>query len=102
MHQSLWEEIRGRRSYRSHSELRKYKIVVEEDIGVVSTKNCRSCCLHDGMHAETLKIHLPKVSEISSSLALVFLWPVRLTVLFLEHFQPAISTAYCFLFSVSV
>ena len=38
-------------------------------------KICRSCCLHDGiphdgMHAETLKIHLPKASEVSSSLAL--------------------------------
>ena len=36
----------------------KNKIVVEKDIGVVSTKICRSCCLHDGMHAETLKIRL--------------------------------------------
>ena len=24
--------------------------------------------LHDGIHAETLKIHLPKASEVSSSL----------------------------------
>ena len=50
-------------SCRSHSELRKHKIVVEEDIGVVSTKICRSCSLsdgimHDGIYTETLKIHL--------------------------------------------
>ena len=68
-------------------------------------KNCRSCCLHDGilndgMYAETLKIHLPKASEVSSSLAPVSLC-VRLKFLFLEHFQPAISTVYGFLFSVS-
>ena len=80
--------------------------------GVVSTKNCRSCCwhdsiLHDGMHAETLKIHLPKASEVSSSLALTasrwsffqfLLCYVRLRFLFLEHFQPAISTVFCSLF----
>ena len=41
------------------SELRKHQIVVEEDICVVSTKICRSRCLHDGilndgMYAETL------------------------------------------------
>ena len=77
-------------------------------------KNCRSCCLHDGilndgMYAETLKIHLPKASEVSSSLALyskpMIKSPVslcvRLKFLFLEHFQPAISTVYGFLFSVS-
>ena len=29
LHQSLWGEIRGRRSCRSHSELWKHKIVVE-------------------------------------------------------------------------
>ena len=62
---SFWGEIRGIRSCRSHSELRKHQIVVEEDICVVSTKICRSCCLHDGilndgMYAETLKIHLRK------------------------------------------
>ena len=56
---------------RSHSELRKHKTVAEEDdIRVVSTKNCRSCCLHDGilhdgMHAETLKIHLQKVACVA-------------------------------------
>ena len=58
-----------------HSELRKHKIVVEEDICVVFTKICRSCCLHDGilndgMYAETLITHLRKASEVSSSLAL--------------------------------
>ena len=44
-------------------------IVVEEDIGVASTKICRSCCLHDGMLAETLThvfwengVHYPRVS----------------------------------------
>ena len=30
------------------------------------------------------------------------LWCLRLQCLFLEHFQPAISTVFCFLFSVSV
>ena len=75
LHQSLWGETRGRRSCRSHSELWKHKIVVKEDLGVVSTKKCRSCCLYngilnDGMHTETLKIHLPKASEVSSSLSL--------------------------------
>ena len=40
LHQSFWREIRKRRSCRSHSELRKHKIVVEEDIGVYSTKVC--------------------------------------------------------------
>ena len=59
----------------SHSELRKHIIVVEEDIGVVSTNICRSCCLHDGilhdgMYAKTLKIRYPKASEVSSSHAL--------------------------------
>ena len=50
LHQSLWGEIRGIRSCRSHSELRKHQLVEEEDICVVSTKNiCRSCCLHDGI-----------------------------------------------------
>ena len=53
----------------------EHQIVVEEDICVVSTKICRSCCLHDGIlndgvYAETLKIHLSKASEVSSSLAL--------------------------------
>ena len=114
LHQSLWGEIHGRRSCRSYSELRKHKIVEEEDIGVVSTKICRSCCLHDGilhdrMQVETLKIHLQKASEVSPSLALTasqwsslqfLLWCVRLKLLFLEHCQPAISTVYCFLFSV--
>ena len=36
-------------------------VPLESIIGVVSTKFCRSCCLHDGilhdgMHAETLRI----------------------------------------------
>ena len=53
--------------------IQKYgnKNVVEENIGVVSTKNCRSCylhdgILHDGIHAETKKIHLPKASDVLS------------------------------------
>ena len=39
IHQSLWGEICGIRSCRSHSELRKHQIVWEEDICVVSTKH---------------------------------------------------------------
>ena len=73
LYQSLWGEIRGIRSCRSHSELRKHQIVVEEDICVVFTKICRSCCLHDGilndgMYAETLKIHLSPIYTSNFSL----------------------------------
>ena len=61
LHQSLWGEIRGIRSCRSHSELRKHQIVEEEDICVVSTKNLSivllarwhsHCILNNGMYAE--------------------------------------------------
>ena len=43
-------------------------MVVEEDIRVVSTKICRSCCLHDGilndgMHAETLNIRVRSIGK---------------------------------------
>ena len=120
LHQSFWGEIRGIESWRSHSELRKHQIVEEEDICVVSTKNlsivllarCHShCVLNDGMYAETLKIHSPKASEVSSSITCSYSKPmiissvslcVRLKFLFLKHFQPAISTVYGFLFSASV
>ena len=77
-------------------------------------KNCRSRCLHDGivhegMHTETQKIHLPKASEVSSPLALTasqssflrfLLWCVRLKIFFLQHVQPAISIVYCFSFKL--
>ena len=78
-------------------------------------KICRSCCLHDGilndgMYAETLKIHLTEsvrgfIFTCSYSKPMI-ISPVslcvRLKFLFLEHFQPAISNVYGFLFSVSV
>ena len=58
------------------------------------------------MHAETLKIHLPKASEVSSSLALTasqfLLWCVRLKSLFLEHFQPAIVFSFLFPFKLII
>ena len=60
--------------------IQKHQIVEEEDICVVSTKKNLSivllarwhshCILYGGMYAETTKIHSPKASEVSSSLAL--------------------------------
>ena len=73
---------------------------IVEDICVVFTKICRSCCLHDGilndgMYAETLKIHLPKASGFIFTYSYskpMIISPVslcvRLKFFFLEHFQP--------------
>ena len=77
--------------------------------------------LHDGMHPETLKIHFPKASEVSSQFQ-AFLQqanersPKKKTVYFIvcktkvyvsrtlstRHFESIIYFPLCLLFSVSV
>ena len=109
LHQSLWGEISGIRSCGSHSELRKLQNVEEEDICLVSTNNLSivllarwhsHCILNDGMYAETLKIHPPKPSEVSSSLALtVSQWSFLQFLCFSNTFNPPILlfTVFSFL-----
>ena len=117
LHQSLWGEIRGIRSCRSHSELRKHQIVVEERICVVSTKNL-SILLLARWHSERWNVRWNTKNTLTESVrGFIFICSytkpmnispvslcVRLKFLFLEHFQPAISTVtvLSFLFPVKL
>ena len=81
-----------------------------------SQKNCRSCCLHDGilndgMYAETQKMHLPKsrkrqrfhlhllLQQANDHFSSFFVCKAKILVS--RTLSTSISTVYGFLFSVS-